>query len=138
VSEHPDDRLVVPAAGAVLWRDGRVAVVRRVRFDDCSLPKGKLEPGETFEAAAVREVEEETGTVGRITGFVRAVDYPVTDKRKIVVFFSMEVVREGRSDSEGEIAEVRWLAPNDALTALQYPLEREVLRSAIEARSGSN
>jgi 8-oxo-dGTP diphosphatase len=136
VSRFPDDRWIIPAAGAVLWRDGRVAVVRRVRYDDCSLPKGKLEAGESFEAAAVREVEEETGTVGRITGFLRAVDYPVTGKRKLVVFFEMEAEREGRSDCEGEIAAVQWLPPEEALEALEYPLEREVLRSSLEARSG--
>ena len=62
----------VRAAGGVLWRevDGevRVAVVHRPRYDDWSLPKGKLDPGELEVAAAVREVEEETGfacVVGR-------------------------------------------------------------------------
>jgi len=135
VSGAGGDRIVVPAAGGVVWRDGRVAVVRRVRYDDCSLPKGKLEPGESFEEAAVREVEEEIGAVARITGFLRAVDYPMGEKRKLVVFFGMERVREGRSDSEGEIAEVRWLSPEDALAALQYPLERDVLRTAMEARA---
>jgi 8-oxo-dGTP diphosphatase len=109
-------------------------VVRRVRYDDCSLPKGKLERGETFEAAAVREVEEETGTVARITGFLRAVDYPVGEARKLVVFFGMEAVRDGRPDAAGEIAEVKWLSPEDALAALQYPLERDVLRAAMESR----
>lgn len=133
--ERDEERLVVPAAGAVLWRDGRVAVVRRVRYDDCSLPKGKLEPGESFEAAAVREVEEETGVVGRITGFLRTVDYPLAERRKLVVFFAMETLREGRSRCKGEIAEVKWLAPDDALAALQYPLEREVLRAALDARN---
>lgn len=127
-------RIVIPAAGGVLWKDGKVALVRRVRHDDTSLPKGKLEPGETFEAAAVREVEEETGTVGRITGFVRAVDYPVGTRRKLVVFFAMEASREGTSDAAGEVAEVLWLRPDEATVALRYPLEREVLRAAVAAR----
>lgn len=135
MSAPGSDRIVVPAAGGVVWRDGRVAVVRRIRYDDCSLPKGKLEPGETFEAAAVREVEEETGIVARVTGFLRVVDYPVGALRKIVVFFGMEALREGRPDSAGEIAEVRWLPADDALAALQYPLERDVLRAAREERA---
>ncbi|MDT5073257.1 MAG: 8-oxo-(d)GTP phosphatase, partial [Mycobacterium sp.] len=62
---------VIPAAGAVLWRpdedstDGvvepLVAVVHRPRYDDWSLPKGKVDPGETEPVTAVREVLEETG-----------------------------------------------------------------------------
>ena len=56
---------VVHAAGAVLWRERRgdleVALVHRPRYKDWSWPKGKLDPGEPVAAAAVREVEEETG-----------------------------------------------------------------------------
>ena len=51
----------VDAAGGVVVRDGRVLLVHRPRYDDWSLPKGKLDPGESFEEAALREVEEETG-----------------------------------------------------------------------------
>ncbi len=71
------------AAGAVLWRPQEctgtpeIAVIHRPRYDDWSLPKGKLEPGETEPVAAVREIEEETGfrahlgppvTVGQLPG----------------------------------------------------------------------
>ena len=55
------------AAGAVLWRARRrsgateVAVIHRPRYDDWSLPKGKVDPGETEPVTAVREIEEETG-----------------------------------------------------------------------------
>ena len=49
------------AAGGIVVRDGRVLVVHRPRYDDWSLPKGKLDAGESWESAAVREVEEETG-----------------------------------------------------------------------------
>ena len=52
---------VEAAGGVVLDDEGRVALVHRPRYDDWSLPKGKLEPGEAFEEAALREVEEETG-----------------------------------------------------------------------------
>ena len=51
----------VLAAGGVVVRDDKIAVVHRPKYDDWSLPKGKLDPGEGFEAAALREVEEETG-----------------------------------------------------------------------------
>ena len=51
----------VSAGGGIVLRDGRVLLVHRPRYDDWSLPKGKLEPGESWQTAAAREVEEETG-----------------------------------------------------------------------------
>ena len=73
---------VILAAGGVLYRpvgdSVEVALVQRPRYgDEWSLPKGKLEPGETFEQAAVREIQEETGCEAEIVGFVGAVDYYV-------------------------------------------------------------
>jgi 8-oxo-dGTP diphosphatase len=64
----------VLAAGAVLWRTGRqgveVAVIHRPRYDDWSLPKGKVDPGETEPATAVRSGSG-TGRHGRSTGSSR-------------------------------------------------------------------
>ena len=57
---------MIRAAGAVLHRDGLVAVVHRPQYDDWTLPKGKLDPGEDDREAAVREVEEETGHAGSV------------------------------------------------------------------------
>ena len=62
----------VRAAGGVVRReDGRIAVVHRPRYDDWSLPKGKLDPGESFEEAAVREIEEEIGVRAPIVRYVK-------------------------------------------------------------------
>jgi 8-oxo-dGTP diphosphatase len=60
------DAAEVKAAGGVVWRAGaggapEFVAVHRPRYDDWSLPKGKLDPGETWEQAALREVEEEVG-----------------------------------------------------------------------------
>ena len=55
------DRAEVLAAGGVVRRDGRILLVHRPKYDDWTLPKGKLDAGEGFEEAALREVEEETG-----------------------------------------------------------------------------
>ena len=71
VCGHGSRAVEVKAAGCVVWRrDGggapELAVVHRPRYDDWSLPKGKLDPGETFEEAAVREVQEEIGVRGTL------------------------------------------------------------------------
>ena len=60
-----------------MWRTGptrtaELAVIHRPKYDDWSLPKGKLKPGEGFCEAALREVEEETGCRARLLLFVRA------------------------------------------------------------------
>ena len=66
----------VRAAGGVVIRDGLVAVVHRPRYDDWSLPKGKLDEGETFEEAALREVWEETGLRAALVRELPEVRYP--------------------------------------------------------------
>ena len=68
---------MIRAAGAVLHRDGRVAVVHRPQYDDWTLPKGKLDPGEDEPEAAMREVEEETGHVGAIEHDLGTIGYDV-------------------------------------------------------------
>jgi ADP-ribose pyrophosphatase YjhB (NUDIX family) len=68
---------VVRAAGGLLWREDpsgpRIALVHRPRRSDWSLPKGKLDDRESWEEAALREVQEETGCEARITGFAGAI-----------------------------------------------------------------
>ena len=112
----------VRAAGGVLWRevDGqvRVAVVHRPRYDDWSLPKGKLDPGELEVAAAVREVEEETGftcVVGRGLGVTR---YRVLDQGrdvpKRVRWWALEATG-GSFVPDAEVDRLDWLTVPQAL-----------------------
>ena len=76
----------VLAAGAVLWRPNgdsaapEVAVIHRPRYDDWSLPKGKVDPGETEPVTAVREVHEETGYSSHLGRRLVAVSYPVESR----------------------------------------------------------
>src|SRR3954466_15477427 len=66
---------VLAAGGVVVRDDGRVAVIHRPRYDDWSLPKGKLEDGEGLEGGALRGVFGETGMGGRTPGELEPVSY---------------------------------------------------------------
>lgn len=117
----------VRAAGGVVVQGGRVAVVHRPRYDDWTLPKGKLDPGEDFEQAALREVLEETGLECRITGRAGSTEY--TDgkgRSKVVRYFHMEVVG-GAFAVNDEVDELRWLAPGEARAVLSYDRDRELV-----------
>jgi 8-oxo-dGTP diphosphatase len=115
----------VRAAGGVVLRDGLVAVVHRPRYDDWSLPKGKLDPGESFEEAALREVEEETGLRCRLVRELPAVEYEVRGRPKQVRYWAMEVEDETPFVPNDEVDEVRWLEPAEALALLSYDRDRE-------------
>jgi 8-oxo-dGTP diphosphatase len=115
----------VHASGGVVLRDGRLAVVHRPRYDDWTLPKGKLDPGESFEDAALREVEEETGLRCRLVRELPAVEYQVRGRPKLVRYWAMEVEDETPFVPNDEVDEVRWLEPQEALALLSYDRDRE-------------
>ncbi|MFC4856496.1 NUDIX hydrolase [Actinophytocola glycyrrhizae] len=120
----------VAAAGAVVWRprDGavEVALVHRLRYDDWTLPKGKLEAGESVRAAAYREVREETGarvSLGRFLGRTR---YRVGTDHKVVDYFAARYLDGAFVPSE-EVAELRWMPVADAAGQLSHDRDRPVL-----------
>jgi 8-oxo-dGTP diphosphatase len=120
----------VEAAGGIVsrTRDGvlEVAIVHRPRYDDWSLPKGKIELGETALAAAVREVREELGahiTVSRRVGTVR---YSIGDTPKRVTYWSMHY-RDGDFQPNPEVSDVEWLPLGQAVGRLTYDVDRAVL-----------
>jgi 8-oxo-dGTP diphosphatase len=125
---------VVRAAGGVVWRaetsGPRLAVIHRPRRRDWSLPKGKLDESESWEEAALREVEEETGCVARISSFAGATWYVPRRAPKIVLYWHMELVEEGELDAGDEVDEVAWLAPADAIARLDYAGERRIVARA--------
>ncbi|MER7010121.1 NUDIX hydrolase [Saccharopolyspora sp. NPDC000359] len=124
----------VRAAGAVLWRDGRggpeVAVVHRPRYDDWSLPKGKLDPGELPAHAAAREVAEETGFSCVLSRFLTRVHYAVPapggTAPKVVDYFTARA-DGGAFAPNGEVDELRWLPAPAARELLSYPHDGRVL-----------
>ena len=121
------------AAGGVLWRERggerEVALVYRERWGgEWSLPKGKLEKGESFEEAAIREVFEETACRAEIEDFLRALDYRVKGKPKVVLFYRMRLVEELAFAPNEEIRGLEWFPPQEALRRIEHPKERDVLQ----------
>jgi 8-oxo-dGTP pyrophosphatase MutT (NUDIX family)/broad specificity phosphatase PhoE len=121
------------AAGAVVWRqaDGatvpEIAVIHRPRYDDWSLPKGKVDPGETEPVAAVREVHEETGYHAHLARRLAAVSYPVDQGVKKVRYWAAPYI-DGDFAPNAEVDELAWLTVPDAMKRLDYPHDRKVLR----------
>ena len=126
----------IRAAGGVVWRDDggplRIAVIHRDRYDDWSLPKGKLNHGESRLSAAVREVHEETGAVVAATRRLIETAYLVDDVPKTVQFWAMRY-RSGEFTRNSEVDDLRWLPLPEARTALTHDVDRSVL-DAFAAR----
>lgn len=128
----PTPARAVRAAGGVVCRprpDGRieVAIIHRPVQDDWTLPKGKLNGGETPEQAALREVFEETGLraqIQRPAGCTAYVDGRGRDKT--VYYWVMRPV-EGQFKPSAEVDELRWLPVEEAMRELTYPVDRALL-----------
>jgi 8-oxo-dGTP diphosphatase len=139
------ERKQVNAAGGLVVRRGedgpRVAVVHRPRYDDWSLPKGKLEPGEGFEQAALREIEEETGCRCRLRDELEPSRYRDRKGRdKLVRWYLMEPVEgepsEGSFEPGDEVDELRWLDPAEAIGLVDYDHDRMLLGRLADGAYG--
>jgi 8-oxo-dGTP diphosphatase len=136
VFAHPADDGIVQAAGGVLWRpanergDIEIGLVHRPRYHDWTLPKGKLERGETVVSAAIREIDEETGHQVRLGRFIKRVNYDVGGgrRRKQVHYWSAKAI-SGQFVANSEVDQLRWLTPDAAAKKLTYQLDRKVLRA---------
>jgi len=132
---------LIRAAGGLLWREGErgreIALIHRTRYDDWSLPKGKLNPGERWEEAARREVKEETGYLPALDSFAGASFYYHKERPKIVLYWNMHVscvdpLGKTQSDSPDEGDQVLWLTVPEALKLMNYATERELVLSEAE------
>ena len=128
----PDERAPqVRAAGGVLWRsvDGEllVAVVHRPLYGDWTFPKGKLDPGETDEQAAWREVLEETSFVCDLEEELPSVHYLDHKGRTKQVRYWKMAVRSGEFAINDEVDELVWVSLTDAGTLLTYEHDGDVL-----------
>jgi len=130
---------IVHAAGGVLWRPGHresaaeVAVIHRPRYDDWSLPKGKVDPGETEPVTAVREVLEETGHHVHLGRRITTVSYPIEHRTKKVQYWSARSL-SGSFAPNDEVDDLVWLSVSAALKKVSYAYDRKVLRRWAKQR----
>jgi 8-oxo-dGTP pyrophosphatase MutT (NUDIX family) len=118
---------LVRAAGGLVVRDGRVLLVHRPKYDDWSFPKGKCDAGESDEACAIREVEEETGLRCELQHEIGETDYiDGKGRRKSVRYWRMTAV-----DCEfvpgDEVDEIRWEIAERAAQLLTWPRDLQLL-----------
>lgn len=123
----------VEAAGGVVWKvdDERILVllVHRPKYQDWSLPKGKLDPGESHEEAARREVEEETGFRCKLGRELEQISYRDGRGRSKRVRYWAMTVSKGEFAVNDEVDEIRWLTIGDAVDRLSYDRDVPVLQS---------
>ena len=126
------------AAGGVVLHDGRVCVIHRPRYEDWSLPKGKLEAGEDHPAGARREVWEETGLRARCGAELTPHEYVDRKGRpKLVRWYCMTVEDVAPFEVNPEVDERRWVTPAEAERLLDYEHDRGLVREATLRPSSS-
>ena len=127
----------VLAAGAVCWRvsakgNVKVLLVYRTQHRDTSLPKGKVDPGETLPETAVREIAEETGLIIGLGAPLGVVEYAMPNGRdKVVYYWSAEVSKQARANStfvsNDEIESLSWVRLDQARKLMSYPHDIDIL-----------
>ncbi len=132
----------VLAAGAVCWKVTakgklRILVVHRTQHKDTSLPKGKLDPGETLPETAVREIAEETGLVVGLGAPLGIVEYLMPNGReKKVYYWSAEVdalaIANSTFVSNDEIEQLTWLSLKKARKRMTFPADLDIVERFAE------
>lgn len=122
---------LIMAAGGILEREGEILLVQRPRYKDWSLPKGKLDRGETPLQAALREVREETGYRTKALHFAGAFGYEVKGAPKVVLYWMMKPLKQGEILDPKEVSEIQWVKVRQALKMMTYDLERDLVRRVL-------
>jgi len=134
-------RAPIRAAGGVVWREGsagkEVLLVHRPKYDDWSLPKGKLEDREPAPIAAVREIAEETGWRVRLGPELRTAKYLVDGVPKTVRYWLADPLSAAPFQPNDEVDEIDWVTGAEAKRRLR-PVDHALVHAALpKARPGS-
>ena len=126
---------MIRAAGALLWRENselkiEIALIHRPRYDDWSLPKGKIEEGESSLRCAFREVIEETGITPQFGLELGSVEYKEPAGLKRVKYWAAKALTDEFLPNE-EVDEIAWLNPEDALTRATHESDRTIIESFL-------
>jgi len=133
------------SSGGVIFRRGlagiEVALIRKTLKNGKQiwcLPKGWVEPEESLEGAAVREVREETGLEGEILRKIGETEYRFYSKvdratiDKTVHFYLMNYLGGDTADHDEEVEAAAWFPLEEAETLTAYPTEKEIVQKARE------
>lgn len=124
---------MIRAAGALLWRETlersiEIALIHRPRYDDWTLPKGKIEEGETALQCAFRELVEETGIKASFTRQLGSIDYVENGEAKRVIFWAAHCALNASSFiANEEVDQLRWLTFEEAIELSTYQSDREMI-----------
>jgi 8-oxo-dGTP diphosphatase len=136
MAKEPDAPLI-QAAGAVLWRKSdksklEIAIIHRPRYDDWSLPKGKVESGESHISAGYREIQEETGYESTFGPEIGSVVYTLEGAPKEVRYWSAAATVKTGNPNPQEVDEVLWLEPSKAKEKLTNKDDRAIVDFFME------
>lgn len=128
---------MIRAAGALLWREIaageiEIALVHRPRYDDWSLPKGKIDENETALACAYREVFEETGIKARFTRQLGSVEYEDNGAQKRVKYWVAQALGASVFVANEEVDQLRWLKPTDSIELATHQSDKEMIERFLE------
>ena len=134
---------MIRAAGALLWRENshleiEIALIHRPRYGDWSLPKGKVDDGETTLQCAYREVFEETGVKAQFTRELGSVEYQESGDLKRVKYWAAKApLFDQHFTVNEEVDEIRWLTPADAAALATHDSDKSIIENfmSLEPRT---
>ncbi len=124
------------SAGGIVFNNGQVLIVQHSTNKHWGFPKGHIEPGQTTEQSALREVKEEGGVEAKVVDKVGITKYIYTSPTKekifkVVTIFLMDYVSGDTKDHDWEVSAAVWLDPEDAKAKLSFKQDKELLEKAL-------